>query len=225
MKHGKFSMRAWVFILLCTAVLLAGCPIDPGVAGGGVGFITVTVTTGETKYLSLSTGEAVDAGLKDTPGWDIAFERRASLFRLVFTNGGDTAADLSSGGQCAVYYTEKTNFDDVRQSDAIVFPGYDSDTAKYVAAMGPTERACLNVMSYVGYGSGNGTLISPFSSPFLYNQKQFYTSSEMGVYRQTDRVYIITHADGVTQSKIQINYEYDNATPADVYLVRYEELD
>jgi hypothetical protein len=47
----------------------------------------------------------------------------------------------------------------------------------------------------------------------------------MGVYSSTNRVYIITHADGVTNSKIQINYEYDGATPADVYLVRFEELD
>jgi hypothetical protein len=225
MKRGKFSIGAGTFVLLCTTVLLVGCPTEPDSAGGGLGFINTAVTTGEIKYFSLSTGEEVDAGQAASQDWDIAFERRASLFRLVFTNGGDTAADLSSGGQCEVYYTDKTNFDDVRQSDAIVFSGYDSDTEKYVAAMGPSEKVCLNVMSYVGYDSGDGTIVSPFSSPFIYNQKQFYTSPEMGAYRQTDRVYIITHADGVTKSKIQINYEYDNATPADVYLVRYEELD
>jgi hypothetical protein len=225
MKRGKFSIGAGAFIPLCAAILLAGCPTEPGTAGGGLGFINAAVTTGETKYFSLSTGEEVDASQAASQDWDIAFHRRASLFRLVFTNGGDTAADLSSGGQCEVCYTDKTDFDDVRQSDAIVFPGYDSDTAKYVAAMGPSEKVCLNVITYAGYDSGIGTLVSPFTSPFMYNQKQFYTSPDMGAYRQTDRVYIITHADGVTKSKIQINYEYDTATPADVYLVRYEELD
>jgi hypothetical protein len=221
---GLLIAGAGAFVLLCA--VFTGCPTDPGGVPGGFGYINAAVMKDETKYFSLSTGEEVDADQADTTNWDIAFHRKEYLFRLIFTNGGDTAGGLNSGGQCKIYYTEKTNFDEVRLSDKIAFPGYDEDTAKYVAAMGPAEKVSLNVMTYVGYGAGNGSSnIAPFTSPFKYNQKQFYTSPEMGEYQLTNRVYIITHADGLTNSKIQINYEYDTVTPADVYLVRFEELD
>jgi hypothetical protein len=224
MKSRK-CIIAEALVLLC-ATLFAGCPTEPGEAVGGLGFINVAVRAGETRYFSLSTGAEVDPGRAGTTDWDIAFHRRTSLFRLVFTNGGDTAGNLSSGGQCKVYYTDKLDFEEVNQSDKKVFSGYDEDTAKYVAAMGPAEEVSLNVMTYVGYDTGNGTSGSPFTSPFKYNQRQFYTSSEMGVYKQTGQVYIITHADGLAGSKIQINYEYTGGgNPADVYLVRFERLE
>jgi hypothetical protein len=224
MTGRKFSSGlVGAFVFFCAA--LTGCPTEPGEIGGGFGFINVTVRQDETKYFSLTTGEEVDASQKGTPNWDIAFHRKIDLFRLVFTNGGDTAVTLGSSGDCRVEYTEKTDFDEVRQADGIVFPGYDTDTARYVKAMGDAHEVSLNVMSYVGY-TGDGTSASPFEISMNYDQKQFYASPDMGVYTSTGRVYIITHADGVTKSKIQINYEYlGGGNPADVYLVRFEELD
>jgi hypothetical protein len=229
MKHGTFTLWARVFVLVCAVSFLTGCPTEPGRAGDDGNFITVEVTAGETKYFSLRTGAAVDEAQKSTANWDIAFHRKTDLFRLIFTNGGDTAgaSGLSSGGQCKVYYTDKTDFASVSLGDKKVFSAagsdYDEDTLVWVAAMGPKQEVCLNVMTYVGYGEGeDGTNAKPFAD-YQYNQKQFYTSADMGVYRQTDQVYIITHADGVTHSKIQINYEYDSASLSDVYMVRYAE--
>jgi hypothetical protein len=224
MKGRKFVIWAKAFIFLCAA--FTGCPTEPGGISGGGGFINVTVGPGEIKYFSLSTGEEVDASKAGTAAWDIAFHRKTDLFRLIFTNGGDTAGNLFSGGQCKVYHTEKTDFDNVRLSDKLILSGYDQDTSKWVAAMGTPQEVCLNVMTYIGYSAGTGSSsIAAFTSPFKYDQKQFYTSPSMGNYQSTDRVYIITHADGVTNSKIQINYEYDGAAPADVYLVMYEGCD
>jgi hypothetical protein len=205
----------------CALALLAGCPTEPGTAGGG---ISAELRLGEIKYFSLSTGLEVDASQANTTGWDIAFERRANLYRMIYTNGGDTAAGLSSGGLCEVYYTGKTDLGDVHMGDRKSLPGYDRDTKKWVAAMGTPEEICLNVMNYVGYGTGSGGFGDAFSTPFLYNQKQFYTSPDMGVYQSTDQVYIIRHADGSSWSRIQIYYEYDSATPADLYLVWHEEI-
>jgi hypothetical protein len=231
MKRRKLIVWAGVFAILCAA--LTSCPTDPGRASGG---ITVTVKAGETKYFSLSTGVEVDAGQANTKDWDIAFHRKTDLFRLIFTNGGDTAVALGSSGQCMVYYTEKTDFDGVRWGDALAYSGYDKDTAKWVAAMGDPQKVCLNVMTYAGYANENvadglsstqafaGTEEHPM--PFLYDKKQFYTSPSMGNYKSTNRVYIVTHANGVTKSKIQIDYEYASSIPvADVYLVRFEDLD
>jgi hypothetical protein len=217
----KRNMMIPAHALFCAAVLLAGCPTEPGTATGG---LSAELRAGEIKFFSLDTGLEVDASEAGTGNWDIAFERRASLFRLVYTNGGDTATALSSGGQARVYYTGKTDFDDVRPGDAKILSGYDADTKKYVAAMGSPEEVCLNVMTYVGYTSGSGAFGDAFGTPFLYNQKQFYTSPDMGVFQSTDQVYIITHADGITQSKVQIYYEYDSSIPADLYLVLHEGL-
>jgi hypothetical protein len=223
MKHRNCSSGAAALILVCAAALLAGCPTPLG-TGGGADFITATAGTNETKYFSLRTGESVDEGKKNTLEWDLAFHRKPDLFRLIFTNGGDTAGELSSGGQCKVYYTDKTDFERVVWSDRKVFPGYEADTAKWIGAMGEPQQVSLNVMTYVGYEAGDGASSeSAFAAPFLYNQKQYYESPSMGQYKSTGRVYIITSADGAANYKIQITYEYNSIDQKDVYMVRYAE--
>jgi hypothetical protein len=230
MKHRKFVV--WVFCLLCAAALFLGCKTEPDEEDDGGLFIEgFTVEAGQTMYYSLSTGQAVEANKANTTDWDIAFTRT----RLVLTNSGYTATEKGSSGAGGVWYAGTTNFGNVTLANrgADNAP-YSTDTDLYVwTGMGqaPTAKTPLNVMTYVGYGYGNGSSNAfgewtpsnaptttphdytgyPYNGPltvYKYNANQYYNSTSMYDYPPTNKVYIIRHADGTHYSKIQIVYEY-----------------
>jgi hypothetical protein len=234
-------------VLACAVSLFLGCAQgggDPNYGGEEKQLPGVSLSTGntETKYFSLSTGEEVTGGDINTDKWDIAFRRT----RLILTNSGDTAAALNSGGKGAVWYTDKTVLSEVVFGDQVVNPegdfailkDYTTDKVRYtrIDMQGPNtgtpSALTLNVMSYVGYrneATAAGTQDDPFTStdqanpmPYLYNKKEYYASSGMPpVMSGTGQVYIIRHGDGARYSKIQITYEYAQAT-GDTWGVTYQ---
>jgi hypothetical protein len=214
------------FLLLLAALVFTACPVEPENTDGG---ITVTLPVnggGGTTYLSLSSGEPVSNPA--SAEWDIAIEAHDSSF-FILTNSGVSAQDLKSGGQGAVWFTEKTDFPSVALADAKQenlgeYEAYTADTTRYAVIMGPVVKETLNVMTYLGYRSGDGTEASPFLpelvgaggmtasySPYRFDKKQSYS---MGggmppAYSPTYQVYIIRHGDGTAHSKLQL---------ADIYL-------
>ncbi|MDR0624401.1 MAG: HmuY family protein [Treponema sp.] len=244
MKHGKFFPG--FLVLICTAVLFLGCPTDPEDEepnyGGEAKTLAVSVATSDgTVYYSLSTKEAVSDPA--STAWDIAFKRT----RLILTNSGDTATALSSGGQGGVWYSGKTDFDSVSLDDKGADDAdFSTDTDLYLwTGMGPAPTATtpLNVMTYVGYGHGDGSTNEtdgwtagdpvdytnyPANGPltdYKYNADQYYTQthSEGGgpVFGSSGKVYIIKHGDGTHYSKIQITYEYVSSGAKDTFSVKF----
>jgi hypothetical protein len=190
----------------------------------------------DTVYYSLSTGQQVtdSAGIAGNV-WDIAFTRSTTVWRMIMTNGGDTASDLGSSGAGGVWYTEKFDLDDVVMEDKVdppegILAPYTTDQKRWVDVMGSIRELNLNVMTFVGYANENavdGSSAQPFSGtpehemPYLYNKKQFYKSPG-GMppgFIATGRVYIIRHGDGTHYSKVQIYYEPGDGK--DVYSVQY----
>jgi hypothetical protein len=118
--------------------------------------------------------------------------------------------------------------------------------------MGQPAVSILNVMTFVGYGYGNGLSADiptlqgdpPYNperdgaypepgayTSYLYNADQYYIQESMYSYPSTNKVYIIKHADGSGYSKVQFTYEYiaavtgENPVPAmDTFIVKYEKL-
>jgi hypothetical protein len=195
----------------------------------GATAFTVSVPTSGTKYFSFAAGlgsASEKTADKDTTGWDIAFTNG----RLVLTNSGDTAGDLTSSGAGGVWFTGWTAFKNLTELPAGAnFSGaYATDTKKSVNASAsssypegqgmPTTKNNLNVMTYIGYGFGNGlgdgdaddtdgdsgAGDTPFGD-YQYNASQFYVMGEtMGAYSPTMRVYIIKHGDGSGYTEVQI---------------------
>jgi hypothetical protein len=232
MKHTRIFL---IFaVLLCAALFFTGCPTDPedeepNYGGEAKNLPGVSLATGDAvKYYSLSTGEEVTGADINTNKWDIAFNRT----RLIYTNSGDSAKGEGKGG---VWHTEKTDLATVSYGEQKEFKigdvSYNVDVAEYLyTGMGnaPTAKTNLNVMSYVGYGAGDGSTNNttgytagsgdysnyPATGPltdYKYNQHQYYNSAGMGVYVGNNEVYIIRHGDGGHYSKIQIVYEYANS--------------
>jgi hypothetical protein len=251
MKHGKFFL---VFLLaLCAVAFFLGCPTEPEDEkpnyGGEVKSLPgVSLTAADgVKYYSLSTGLEVTGDDSETNKWDIAFSRT----RLIYTNSGASAKGEGTGkGNGGVWHTEKTDLAAVSDADKEDFTiedvSYNVDVARYLfTGMGaaPTTQTLLNVMTYVGYGYGDGstndiggyTLVDmtpnysgyPDTGPlsdYKYNAHQYYISGGgMGSYISPEDggpVYIIRHGDGVHYSKIQIVYEY--ASSKDNWQVTYQ---
>jgi hypothetical protein len=244
MKHGRFFLGFLVF--LCAAALFMGCPNEPDdeeeedVIVKGVQNLDVSVATGEgPKYYSLKTGkEVTDAVAIASKKWDIAFEAS----RLIYTNSGDTAVGVSSGGQGGVWFTDKTDFADVSAEDKVETTGdyadFTADVTKYISGMGGASASRLNVMTYVGYTSGTGTESEPYTTvpmqggppsddyvPYLYDKKHFVSMTHMmppvgATYALSNQVYIIKHGDGTHYSKVQIT-EYASDS-GDVLKVKYQ---
>jgi hypothetical protein len=179
-------------------------------------------------YYSLRTGRRT--GNPASQDWDIAFERP----RLIYTNSGETAAALGSGGLGGVWHTEKTGFAGVSQGDAIkndpLYGPYNTDTLRWIdgAMLKPAASRRINVMTFTGYANeakkdGN-TRASAFSASFSYDKKQFYSARGMPPsYRLSDRVYIIRHGDGAGESKLQIrSYESQSREDIDRYIISYQ---
>jgi len=122
-----------------------------------------TVEGGEKKYYSLSTGELVDAEKANTKDWDIAIERHSSTLLFIYTNSGNTATELNSGGQGGVWFTGKTDFDDASFSDRITdFSGENAEYASYVTdvtryvTLRSADPVRMNIMTYFGFPFGDG---------------------------------------------------------------------
>ncbi|MDR1302261.1 MAG: HmuY family protein [Treponema sp.] len=221
----KRSIISFLLVFGCTAMLLLACsPDSDNQDTGGEGTITFSVSTDSGPlYYSLTTGEPVTGDEIKSTKWDIGFQRS----RLIYTNSGDTATKLGSGGQGGVWYTEKFAFDEVTQDDAVtddatLLNRYTTDVKRWIRSMS-LEEVCVNVIGYVGYGNETETGAGdddqkPLAS-FQYNKKQFYKSKS---YDPSKRVYIIKHGDGATYSKIQIlEYESNTSEKSDTYVIKY----
>jgi hypothetical protein len=215
-------IRIKFFLCLAAMVfagaMFSGCPTDPetgGVADLGNLDGPVRILDGETRYYSLATGQETLSPA--SPDWDIAF----TYDRLIYTNSGDTATALGSNGNGGVRYTGRTDFIAVTLADAVDDNSsayWDSDLADYqtdktvyatpsAEEMGAGLPRTLNVMTFIGYGAGNGSQASPFED-YLYNKKQFYRmvpgSGMPPQFEILNQVYIIKHGDGAGYSKIQV---------------------
>jgi hypothetical protein len=182
-------------------------------------------------YYSLRTGQRVaDPASRE---WDIGFERP----RLIYTNSGETAAALGSGGRGGVWHTEKTDFAGVSPADAVkddpLYGPYNTDTTRWIegAMLRPASSRRINVLTFTGHnneGKRDGkTKAASFSASFSYNKKQFYSARGMPPsYSLTGRVYIIRRGDGAGESKVQIQtYESQSREDADRYIIIYQNFE
>jgi hypothetical protein len=197
--------------------------------GGGAQELTIEVSAGTGPvYYSLATGRQVaDPASRD---WDIGFERP----RLIYTNSGETAAALGSGGRGGVWHTEKTDFAGVSQADVVendpLYGPYNTDTLRWNegAMLRPASSRRINVMTFAGYTNeakrDGKTRQTAFSASFSYNKRQFYAARGMPPsYTLTGRVYIVRHGDGRGTSKVQIRvYESQNRGDIDRYTLFYQ---
>jgi hypothetical protein len=190
----------------------------------GVFTLEVTIRDGEKKYFSLSTGEEVTGDARFTPAWDIAFERP----RLIYTNSGDSAQALASGGGGGIWHTDKIVLADVTLDDAVkddpFYKDYNADTSRWITNMIGQVSRPLNVMTYLGYmnedekGIDGKSAEGVFSMYYKYDKKQFYSNEfdENGDmfmpphFTPTMRVYIIRHGNGAEYSKVQISEYFGN---------------
>jgi hypothetical protein len=217
----RASMGFICLLSVFTALSFGGCDNGQGSVEPVEGTITVTVQGDDKVYFSLITGEEVRGDSIKTNAWDIGFQRP----RTIITNSGITATTLASGGQGAVWHTEKTDFDAVVQADAVkegALSPYFADTSKWFYSMSSNQNITYNVINFTGYSTGSGTEEDPFKTA-QYNQKQFYTRGEASSsYPVTNVVYIVQHGDGVHFSKIQVSsYEYGSSA-SDTYVVKYK---
>jgi hypothetical protein len=222
-------------LLFCCALawvlLSAGCPTEPDespVEDLGSLDDPVTVLAGEPRYFSLSGGkEILDPKNGD---WDIAFDQN----RLIYTNSGDTAADLESGGRGGVWCTGATDFDSVNSAGGADFSlPFTTDTRRYTnpaAEMGAPVQNRLNVITYIGYGSGTGETPETALTDYQYDRQQFYIadlSTMPPTYNLTNFVYIVKHGNGTAHSKVQISYMQSITSTSGnkrIYKVKYANL-
>jgi hypothetical protein len=179
---------------------------EPGGEVLEIGPITAVENSGPV-YFSLSTGKGVIGENIAGREWDIAFDSS----RMIYTTRGDTAAALGSGGEGGVWAAGTADFDAVQSLDKADFSlPFAVDTARYTspaAEMGAPVLNRLNMISYVGYGSGTGTTAEDPLTDYKYNAKQYYIadlSTMPPVYSLTRHVYIIRHGNGSDYSKVQI---------------------
>jgi hypothetical protein len=212
-----------VMFAVCTLVFM-GCSNDDDdddTPPGAVAFsVAISPGGGGTKYFSFArrfTDESGAVTATNNKNWDIAF----STGRYIYTNSGATATDLGSNGGGGVWYTGKTVFADVTSAaDADFAKNYAVDTKKWVGGMSSAAEQNLNVMTFVGYGSGDGNSeTTAFSaSNYLYDQEEYYyQQGSMGAgvsFPMRMRVYIIQHGTGSTYTKIQITEVSGSGTDA-----------
>lgn len=188
----------------------------------------ITVVPGNPRYFSLADGQEVSNPRSND--WDIALDYN----RLIYTNSGDTEADLGSGGLGGVWCTGQTDFEAVNSAESADFSAaFAVDTKQYTnpaAEMGVPTLSRLNVITYIGYGSGNGESPETALTDYQYDQQQFYIAdlSDMPpTYNLTKLVYIIKHGNGTDHSKVQItNMQSITSTSGNkrIYVVNYKKL-
>jgi hypothetical protein len=231
----RFVVGNILFISLA-GLCFTACPVEPDDEGGAVIEVSLPIDgSGGRHYYALSSGEEVaPAG----GNWDIALEARDGSF-FILTNSGVT----TPGGQGRVWFTEKKDFDAVQWSDAVTvltgglseYEPYTEDTLRYTMVMAPEPvPQTLNVMTYVGYPSGNGLgPATPFEytapdmgnmasfSPYLFNKKHAYTMKGMPPnYSSTMRVYVVRHGDGAACSKVQLSEVYREPGTPSLFVLR-----
>jgi hypothetical protein len=232
MKQNRYFFAA--LALACAIPLFLGCPAEenePNLGGELKDLPAVSLGSNETnpvRYFSLSTGEEVTGADIQSDKWDIAFTRT----RLIYTNSGDTATALGSGGKGGVWYTDKGVLSEVSSDDKVgeddpILKNYLTDKTRYIKGMGAAAATRINVMSYVGYDNEadkNGLTAENCFEGYSYNKKQYYKSiaGQMGQYSSAgiEQVYIIRHGDGEHYSKIKIDYEYKDSK--DNWAVSYQ---
>ncbi|MDR2617407.1 MAG: hypothetical protein LBC62_00930, partial [Treponema sp.] len=85
-----------------------------------------------------------------------------------------------------------------------------TDTSRWTspaAEMGSPVLNQLNVISYVGYGSGNGLTEDNPLTDYRYNAQAYYSanlSTMPPVYSVTRQVYIVRHGDGEHYTRMHI---------------------
>jgi hypothetical protein len=217
-------------ILGLGALLFAGT--GPAGAAQEAKELTIEVSGGSggtgPVYYSLKTGQRVEDPASGD--WDIGFERP----RLIYTNSGETAAALGSGGRGGVWHTEKTDFAGTGRDDAVradpLYRPYNTDALRWIegAMLKPAAARRINVMTFTGYNNeekkDGKTKAASFSASFSYNKKQFYSARGMPPsYSLTGRVYIIRHGDGAGESKVQIRtYESQSRGDTDRYTIVFQ---
>jgi hypothetical protein len=230
MIHSTVFRRFLAVMFAACALVFMGCSDsdDGGELSDYTGATPFTVSVAAapgTSYFSFA-GGLLAANEKSadtaTPNWDIAFTNG----RVILTNSGDTATDLNSGGAGGVWSTGGTTFKNLTKlpGNAKFDGDYATDTKTYVNASAsadaptgagmPTTQNPLNVMTYIGYGFGDGISDgtnyatdghAPFAD-YKYNADQFYAMipESMGSYIGTMKVYIIKHGDGAGYTELQI---------------------
>jgi hypothetical protein len=183
-------------------------PEDELTEEGNVKTLKLSVSHGAVKFYSLTTGQEITGDAIASRAWDIAFKET----RTIWTNSGATAGEYKSGGQGAVWHTNKKNFEAAALKDAVknnpTYTPFNTDTIRWAPDMEDYKKRFMNVMTYLGYGNekaeGAGTSYeNPYSTP-MYTKRGFYSMPSMAFFEPTRYVYIIQHGDGEHYSKIQV---------------------
>jgi hypothetical protein len=215
-------------MLIVLSLWFTACPVDPeDDTGGGLIELSLPIDgSGGRRYYDLSTGtELSPAGTN----WDLALEAHDNTF-FVLTNSGVTAAETSSGGLGGVWFTNETDFGAVTTASQRVIPdagneyaAYTEDVTRWVIVMAAAPvRQILNVITYLGYPSGDGLAVETYFNrkepdqsgmasfvPYDFNKKQAYTMRGMPPsYTPTKQVYVVRHRDGEQYSKVQVSEVY-----------------
>jgi hypothetical protein len=238
------------FLAVLAFLCLCACQIETEDEGGDLIKVNlpldtdaVTLDLSEGRYYSLSTGEEVTGPAGDN--WDIVLESHGGAF-FILTNSGITAdetaawTETAQSGGGGVWFTNSKDFRAVTLAAQRIIPAggdeyepYTVDAGRWTMSMAAAPvRQFLNVMTYVGYPTGNDTYplsgdgsglsaencfrrydvsqMSASYSPYLFNRMESYS---MGggmppVYGPTKRVYIVRHGDGTSYSKVQLSEVY-----------------
>jgi hypothetical protein len=226
-------------LLGCAFLLFTGCPVDGADLAEGLGartalddppevFIIEDLTLeieGDPVYYNLATGQEVPV----TGFWDFGVEYqwgeaalKGSGLVFFYTRSGVSA--LGTGG---VWFTNKTDFEDVEFDDRVTdFTGiyaeyapYVTDVNRYAYGMGgEVYDTPMNMMTYFGFPGGDGLTeetaftVNPFVPPI--ETYKFYDFDKKAAYTDTggmppnlaptNQVYIIQHGRGAVYSKLQV---------------------
>jgi hypothetical protein len=200
------KQKLFIPLLLGLAALFAGCPTEAEPDYGTEAVVTAVENAGPV-YFSFAQGETVDPTGAAGDGWDLAF----SYTRMIHTNSGDTADALGSGGKGGVWAAGTTDLSaGISPAGADFSLPFATDSSRWTspaAEMGTPVLNQLNVISYVGYGSGAGLSEEDPLTDYQYNARQYYSanlSTMPPVYSVTRQVYIVKHGDGENYSKMHI---------------------
>jgi hypothetical protein len=223
-----------LFIFL-TALCFTACPTEPDDSWTGpVLKVTIRLNSGDegAVYYSLATGEQADP---HSSAWDLGFYSIDNT-PSIFTNSGDTAALLQSGGDGGVWYSDKS-LEDAGPDDRKAggeYAAYVTDVYRWGKTMGVAALQRMNIMTYLGFPSGSGTEADPFLphdmidmasyQGYDFNKKQFYSWYSMPPkYSPTEQIYIIKRGDGGGYSKIRVSDIYlEGPYTHYVFEVQYE---
>jgi hypothetical protein len=234
---GRFAGRLFPAFLLVVLILSSGAcktEADDDNSGGSLQLPPLSISgsdsVADTYFYSLKDGQEVTGQAIYSGAWDIAINAHDNSF-FFLTNSGVSAVKYTTGGKGGVWYTDNTNFNAVSgrtpPPQGEEYEPYNEDVTRYAILMSgvPLEET-LNVITYLGYPSGNGlSPATPFTRqepdqgnmpayiPYLFNKKQAYSMVGMPpTYTPTNQVYIVKHGDGQGYSKIQLKDAFIEGT-------------